>query len=113
MKSAAISLVVGTAFFALVISAHTAETNVAPAKMVPSRAMLTMGGIVTAPERKTSPIFSRKELPVPPKQHASWSPPKSDLPSKYVSATSHLFDQGMADPRGCDYREIEVGTGEV
>lgn len=36
-----------------------------------------------------------------------------DLPTNYVSATELLFQQGLADPRGCDYREIEIGTGEV
>lgn len=30
-----------------------------------------------------------------------------------MSAVALLFDEGMADPRGCDYREIEVGTGDV
>jgi hypothetical protein len=113
MKSAAVISAMGAVFFVLVLSAHTADTNSTPAKMVPARSMLTMGGIVTAPERKASPIFAGKELPTPPRQRASWSPPKSDLPTNYVSATRLLFEQGMADPRGCDYREIEVGTGEV
>jgi hypothetical protein len=30
-----------------------------------------------------------------------------------MSATSELFAQGLADPRGCEYREIEVGTGNI
>jgi hypothetical protein len=30
-----------------------------------------------------------------------------------VSATAILFEAGMADPRACDYRAIEVGTGSV
>ena len=90
-----------------------AETNSQPAKIIPARSMLMMGGIVTAPERKTSPLFTGKALPQPPKQHAAWSPPKSNLPTNYVSATALLFEQGLADPRGCDYRELEVGTGNV
>jgi hypothetical protein len=90
-----------------------AETNVPPAKPIPARSMLTMGGIVTAPERKASPSFTGKALPQPPKQKTSWLPPKSNLPTNYVSATTLLFEQGLADPRGCDYHEIEVGTGNV
>jgi hypothetical protein len=50
---------------------------------------------------------------LPPKQTSAWSVPKSKLPTNYVTATALLFKQGLADPRGCDYREIEVGTGDV
>lgn len=75
--------------------------------------MLTMGGIVTTPERKVSPLFTGNELPVPPRQHAPWPPPKADLPANYISAMRLLFEQGLADPRGCEYREIEIGTGNV
>ena len=114
MKSAAGCSVMGMAFFALVLFAHAAETNVTTAKTLPAQKTLGMGGIVTtAPERKVSPPFIGKELPLPPKQRASWTAPKNDLPTNYVSATELLFQQGMADPRGCDYREIEIGTGEV
>jgi len=30
-----------------------------------------------------------------------------------LAATKTLFDQGLADPRGCEYREIEVHVGDV
>jgi len=73
--------------------------------------MLTMGGIVTAPERKVSPLFAGQELPRPPKQKSAWSPPAAGLPTHYLTATERLFQQGLADPRGCDYRVIEIGTG--
>jgi hypothetical protein len=112
MKSA----VVVIAIFLLAFSsrAKPAETNAADAQNLPARQMLGIGGIVTtAPERKASPPFTGKELPLPPKQHASWTIPKNDLPTNHVSATELLFQQGMADPRGCDYREMEIGTGEV
>ena len=75
--------------------------------------MLTMGGIVTTPERKASPIFTGKALPQPPQQHSVWSAPNSNLPTNYLTATDLLFEQGFADPRGCKYQEIEVGTGGV
>ncbi len=91
----------------------TAETNSAQTKVLPARSMLTMGGIVTSPERKVSPLFTGKELPRPPKQKSGWSPPTASLPTNYVTATALLFAQGLADPRGCDYREIEIGTGNV
>lgn len=114
MKSAIGWPVMGMAFFALVLFAHAAETNVTTANTIPAQKMLGIGGIVTtAPERKASPPFTGKELSSPPKQHASWTPPNNDLPTNYISATELLFQQGMADPRGCDYREIEIGTGEV
>lgn len=75
--------------------------------------MLTMGGIVTSPERKVSPLFTGTQLPRPPKQKSAWSPPAASLPTNYISATESLFAQGLADPRGCDYREIEIGTGNA
>ena len=90
-----------------------AAPQVAAVKMAPAQTELTLGGIAKAPERKASPIFTGATLPVPPRQNAPWTPPKSDLPTNYVSATARLFAQGMADPRGCEYRVIEVGTGNV
>ena len=85
----------------------------AGSNMVPARSMLTMGGIASTPARKVSPRFGGTNLPAPPMQQAPWTPPPTSLPSNYVSATRALFKAGMADPRGCEYREIEVGTGDV
>jgi hypothetical protein len=90
-----------------------AATNSLVAKLVPSSAMLTMGGIVTTPERRASPLFTGSGLPQPPRQKSSWTPPASNLPTNYVTAAALLFEQGLADPRACEYREIEVGTGDV
>jgi hypothetical protein len=112
MKSAVVVIAILLSAFSS--RAKPAETNAATAQNLPARQMLGISGIfTTAPERKASPPFTGKELPLPPKQHASWTIPKNDLPTNYVSATELLFQQGMADPRGCDYREIEIGTGEV
>jgi hypothetical protein len=113
MKPAAIMLALGIILVFPAIFAQAAETNSAPAKMLPARSMLTMGGIVTSPERKVSPLFTGKELPRPPKQKSAWLPSVSNLPTNYVTATELLFEQGLADPRGCEYREIEIGTGNV
>jgi hypothetical protein len=30
-----------------------------------------------------------------------------------VKASTMLFEQGLADPRGCDYRAIEIVVGTV
>ncbi len=53
-------------------------------------------------------------LPTPPRQAEAWTPPPSRLPRFLAKATAALFDQGLADPRGCDYRQvwIEVGDGQ-
>jgi hypothetical protein len=48
------------------------------------------------------------ELPTPPQQAAVWTPPPGASPKKLVSAATMLFHQGLADPRGCEYREIEL-----
>ena len=52
--------------------------------------------------------FARKVMPDPPNQGAPWTPPATKLPRSLVEATALLFESGVADPRGCDYREIEV-----
>ncbi|MCC6823395.1 MAG: hypothetical protein IT579_21905, partial [Verrucomicrobia subdivision 3 bacterium] len=56
-------------------------------------------------------------LPPPPQQHAHWTSP-ANVPTNLLSALTTLFEQGFPDPRGCEYREIEVtvsglwGAGE-
>ena len=50
-------------------------------------------------------------LPQPPQQHTPWTPPATTMPEEFVTATETLFAQGLADPRGCDYREIDVHVG--
>ncbi len=47
-------------------------------------------------------------LPDPPKQGQPWTSPQTTLPKFLVNATGVLFEQGVADPRGCEYREVEV-----
>lgn len=60
-----------------------------------------------------TPSFPGTSLPVPPEQPRPWSVPRSDLPPEAAAAITKLFDQGLADPRGCEYREISVVTGSV
>ncbi len=58
------------------------------------------------------PPFAGKTLPPPPRQHSPWSPPEG-LPGPLVSATIALFQEGMADPRGGEYRQISVAVGNA
>ena len=58
-----------------------------------------------------SPVLKGPTLPLPPLQHAEWSAPTTDVPASLLTATTRLFQQGLADPRKCDYRTISVGTG--
>lgn len=59
------------------------------------------------------PRLEVKELPEPPQQNTPWLPPSSNLPSNAVSAAQFLFTAGMADPRGCEYREFKTVVGSV
>jgi len=47
-------------------------------------------------------------MPIPPEQSKPWTPPPTKLPPVVISATTELFNDGMADPRGCEYREVEM-----
>ena len=62
---------------------------------------------------RTAPKFAGKSIPDPPRQKEPWTPPPTKLPRFLVSATAALFEQGMADPRGCEYREVEIGDGTI
>jgi hypothetical protein len=52
-------------------------------------------------------------LPDPPEQKTDWIPPKTTLPDALVTATAELFRQGLADPRGCEYRGIVLAFEKV
>jgi len=60
---------------------------------------------------KASSHFKGTHIATPPQQDSPWQAPSMKLPKVFVSATVVLFRQGLADPRGCEYREIEVATG--
>lgn len=113
MKPAANLLALGMFLLSSAVLARAAETNFVPANVLPALSIPTMGGIVTVPERQASPLFTGKELPRPPEEKSAWLPPATNLPAKYVTACELLFEEGLADPRGCAYREIEIGTGDV
>src|SRR5437773_1043415 len=61
----------------------------------------------------TGPKFTGNELPEPPQQHSQWSAPPTQLPPNLVSSVEVLFRLGLADPRGCEYREYEAVVGSV
>jgi hypothetical protein len=52
-----------------------------------------------------------ESIPVPPQQTSAWHAPDTKLSEKFISATTDLFQRGLADPRGCEYREIELVVG--
>ncbi len=58
---------------------------------------------VAAKERAATPM-----LPTPPRQAEPWTPPPTSLPRFFLSATAALCEQGLADPRGCEYRKIRI-----
>jgi hypothetical protein len=58
-----------------------------------------------------SPKFSGSSIPVPPLQVEEWTQPETKLSPLVVKAIGELFNEGLADPRGCQYREIEVAVG--
>jgi hypothetical protein len=62
-----------------------------------------------APIAALTPIAT-PVYPEPPQQHAPWALSKS-APA-FTAAASKLFDQGLADPRGCAYVELELDVGE-
>lgn len=92
----------------LVASVASAPTKPSPSP-VPSPVLRG-----SAPDMSPSPAptFTGTALPTPPQQTSPWTPP-AGLPGPLVSAATTLFDQGLADPRGGDYRQVSVGVGNV
>jgi hypothetical protein len=55
-------------------------------------------------------LAAGERLPRPPRQDAAWTPPKTELPEALITATKTLFDLGLADPRGCEYRQFAIAN---
>jgi hypothetical protein len=69
---------------------------------------------VHAKERKAAepaPHFTGDIIPDPPYQKEPWRPCKLRVPEAFVKAAKLLFEQGLADPRGCEYRQVMVAVG--
>jgi len=65
--------------------------------------LLSIGGVVLSGKADAP---DRRPIPDPPEQAVPWTAPETKLPGFLVSATGDLFSQGVADPRGCEYREV-------
>jgi len=83
-------------------------------------ALVLTGGILRGddqqPDRSpaTQPApFKCKSIAIPPQQNNAWAMPQSKLPEKLLTAIDPLFVLGMADPRGCEYHQVQVAIGNV
>jgi hypothetical protein len=101
-----------TPIFAVILMGCSTETHQEKPKPE-TLTWMTMGGLVSTPKPNAAPHFAGTNLPAPPWQNKPWTAPLTDAPSNYVSAARAIFDAGFPDPRGCDYREVEVPTGNV
>lgn len=70
-------------------------------------------GTAAAQEIRPAPPFEGKSIPEPPEQGKPWKAPETRLPRFLATATDALFQQGVADPRGCEYREVEIAYGHI
>ncbi len=52
--------------------------------------------------------YKGASLPTPPQQGKPWVPPPVKLSRGWVDAVRNLWQQGYADPRGCEYREVTL-----
>ena len=86
--------------------------NTSFASKSPLLALVVLAGLGADPYRPV-PKFEGQAIPDPPGQKEPWTPPQTKLPKFLASATSALFEQGMADPRGCEYREVEAGDEAI
>ena len=72
---------------------------------------LTWAGLFLSADSGGDPSFSGTAIPAPPGSQAPWTPPNE--PKLQADLTGLFFGLGMADPRGCEYRQIKVMTGSV
>ena len=53
-------------------------------------------------------------MPDPPAQKRAFAAPtNTKLSQSFVTATAALFELGLADPRDCEYREVEIAVGDI
>src|SRR5215475_3901286 len=79
------------------------------AKFIGGKEVEKTSGMNLAQQNKPvlAPFFQGEGLPTPPQQNAPW--PHGD--DALLNAAATLFDQGLADPRGLEYQEIEIAVG--
>lgn len=68
--------------------------------------------LLSACRPKAQPLVV-PDIPEPPQQRAAWLSSTNSISADVLSAATSLFDEGLADPRGCEYREVEIHIGEV
>lgn len=66
-----------------------------------------------AQDYRPAPKFEGTMIPEPPSQGQPWTAPPTKLPRFLVDATGFLFEQGVPDPRACEYRSVEIGDGSI
>jgi len=62
---------------------------------------------------KPGVLFTGKEIQRPPQAGKEWKPPETSLPESWISTMRLLLSYGFADPRGCEYREVELTCGSL
>jgi hypothetical protein len=94
---------------AFIIFAILVQPSNLRAKYIGGKEVEKIGGMNLAQQNEPvrAPFFQGEGLPTPPQQNAPW-PHGADALSK---AAATLFEQGLADPRGLEYREIEIAVG--
>ncbi len=75
----------------------------------PVRDRVAIDPVPVVPANVPTTIRKPASFPEPPMQHAAWTAPDGAL----GSATANVFELGLADPRGCDYRAITISVGDV
>lgn len=71
-------------------------------------------GQTIAPTRPPpAPLFAGRELAAPPESGKTWTPPPAQRSTEWESVVRELLKHGFADPRGCEYREVELTCGSV
>jgi hypothetical protein len=86
------------------------RTRTAPGRRSASLALIVL---IAATVGGTSDRAEEPALATPPHQAEPWTPPRTSLPKFLVAATATLCEQGLSDPRGCDYRTIQIAVGSV
>ena len=59
------------------------------------------------------PKFAGKSIPDPPRQKEPWTPPQTKLPAVPRLGDGRAVRTGHGRPAGCEYREVEVGDGQI
>ena len=75
------------------------------------------GGALRPPPPRASELrpvaaATTARFPLPPMQHVPWAS-MARLPPALIDAARALFLAGFADPRGCEYRAIEIAVGDL